>query len=482
MKFKELYNKVRREQEVSLDEASMWDAIESRLEKPKKKRRFLWLWFIIGLLIVSGYIFIDQKSESISYPHKLSNKNTSENINLVNTQVLATPSELDNSAIKSNPGEQSVPNFIKEKPRNGIASSTNLDNNTSRITPNLKNENVMETDKNRLDRSINNLKEADKIVDDISTKQNFPKKTSIAYFDKKSGDLGENEYNEHLDLLPLLSFSKLIWSNSNLLFDPRINLVLMSNNQTPKVKSHSENIRRMEFAMTLDYLLPKSNVQEKDPSQITWGSLHKNSKSSTASFQLSAILKYRFSFGLGLGTGIQTRQVSEWYDATVETFTPIELTSDSAKFVVIEGFQEFTSGVLTGTRIERTNYHTPVRRLYFDIPLELSYNRSWNNTNVEFSISYNFNITHQYYGRSFSDSKILLDQDQINSEGIYKSRLVNSANVGLKLNRHLTSSLSMGLSFNYWKQLSSSLNKQSSLNENYIGLGIGVNIKKNFGR
>ena len=60
MKFRELYNKAREEQNVSLDENLMWDNIESGLDKPKRKRRFLWLFFgfvigVVSIILLSTY-------------------------------------------------------------------------------------------------------------------------------------------------------------------------------------------------------------------------------------------------------------------------------------------------------------------------------------------------------------------------------------------------------------------------------------------
>ncbi len=472
MKLKELYKKVRREQEVSLDEDSMWDAIESRLEKPKKKRRFIWLWFtMMGILLIGAYFHFMQDHESLQV-NNFSTKNVSKNTSPVNTTPVLTPLILDNNTLKANKDGESIQNHNELTTIDNSNTITDLKSYESMDVSVFKDED--HESKRSTIIGITLQKEA---YDGIETSS----VSSIAYGRQSAiNSMGDIGHILKIASVPTLSYSKIENENFEIRFASLSVIPSLTKFTDIDKKDDVDKKHKLELDVSLHFLQTSNATVEKDPLVTSWSELHKKSKSSSMSFQFSTILKYRHQSGIGIGSGIIARQVSEWYDATVETKTPYSMPSDSAKFVTVNGIKTFTKGVLTGTKIERTNYHTPIRRLYIDIPLEVSYSRSWNRMEAELLMSYNLNVSHQYFGRSYAEDKILLDQDQLNLQGIYNSNFVNSTNIGLKLNHHLTSNVSIGISLNYWLQLSSSLDSSSSVSEHYQGFGGGLNIRRSF--
>ena len=470
MKLKELYKKVRRGQEVSLDEDSMWDAIESRLEKPKKKRRFLWLWFTMGILLIGTYLSFIQDSEHSSENNKITTKTELKNTIPVNSIPVSTPLILDNNTLKTNEMGESIHNGSELPTPETINPTKGLNSYTTTDIVNV-------VDHELTSSTIIGIELQQEVYNDIKTSSI----SSIANNIQSAVNRIENIGHELvLSSVPSLIYTKIDVDYSPIRFDPMPKVNILTKFENLVDKDDSEKKHKLELAVSFDYLNLSNKITEKDPLEATWGELHKSSKTSNVSLQLSTILKYRHRSGIGIGSGVIARQISEWYDATVETITPYTMPSDSAKFAIVNGFKTFAKGVLTGRKIERTHYHTPVKRLYIDIPLELSYVKSLSKLEVELSMSYNLNISHQYYGRSYAVDQILLDQDQLNLQGVYKSRLVNSTNIGLKLNHSLTSSISIGFTLNYWRQTNSSLASISSLDERYNGFGGGLNLKKIF--
>lgn len=471
MKLKELYKKVRKNQEVSLDEDSMWNNIESRLEEPKKKRRFIWLWFFIGVLVIAMYTGLNSFRDSFKDANSsLVSPSSVKETQLSSNSELNTPesnNDIENTNFEENSKSDKSEDIILEKRNNFSNVKSKFFIDRSQVKKNLIKQNSA-FNSNILERYIDrneNTTIIRSVIEEFAN-SNIRSKSIIE-------DL-------QIDLIPTFSFSTLKSKTNGLGFSSQLLMAPSSSLDSPNTDEKERMKEKLEFTFSVDYLNPYSIVIEKNLPFYTWSDLHSNSKSSISAFQVSNILKYRFESGIGIGSGLNIRQVNEWYDAKVETYTPIGIASDSAAFVIIEGIKQFKTGVLTGTQIDRTYYHTPVRRFYIDIPIELSYTKSWNKLNAELSVAYNLNISHSYYGRSFAEAKELLDNDQLNLQKIYKNNLVNSTNIGLKLNHQFTSKTSIGLSINYWYQLNSSLNSNSTLNENYRGFGGGLNLKRTF--
>lgn len=469
MKLKELYKKVRRKQEISLDEDAMWEAIESRLEQPKKKRRFLWIWLSIGALLTVTYFYLKTELRSTIKVNKAVVSNSQSPPIPENEAPIMTPRKSESKSLGSNLIDESSPSVAQTLDSKISASSSYTSSGTDVLEKvNLSNQ--------KRSTAIRNEQKNDNPIKLYTTTANSKKSSNQQV---SIDELLSSRPFINLYPLPMHRLTAIEIKNKNFELDAFLLQEIVNESENSLKKNSESRAWKLEFSESIAYINAKNTIVEKDPMKDTWAKLHERSKSPFSSYQVNSVLKLKHTSGLSVGSGIILRLVSEWYDTTIEEVNPIEVESDSASFAFVEGIPQFTSGLLKGTETFRTNYHTPVRRLYFDIPLEFSYCREFRNFNFEALLSYNFNLSHQYYGRSYADAEKFLDRNQLKSEAVYKNRFVNSTILGLNISRNLTPYLSAGLSLNYWHQLSSSLNANSSIEEYYRGYGVGMIIKRN---
>ena len=488
MKFRELYNKAREEQNVSLDENLMWDNIESGLDKPKRKRRFLWLFFgfvigVVSIILLSTY-GLDYKEGNTTNVVRSSASHNSEviqpNVNL--NQSNPSQSNLNQSeSSQSNPSQSEVsPSKINQP----VTIASEVTRASQRANSNVKLAHTNHESPNTLQGSAPDVESysADLVrgsKNDVSTKLTNGSGDihSQALLPTSIDDLITDRQYKHgsLTALPIIPLNDYLSYEESIL-DVNLDVAQSVEQQLDDEKQDSN--QGLELSIALNILSCDSEIMDNSNTSTPWADVHQASKSSARAIELGSLLTYRLPSGLGLGVGLKLRKVSEWYDATITESTTRMIPSDSAIFVIINDVQEYSGGLLTETTTQRTSYHTPIRRYYLDIPIQLSYRYQYQKLNFEVYSAYNLNVSHHYSGRSYYQGLMLLDQSGIDEQKIYSNRFVNSMNLGVNISHAITSDVHIGLSLNYWQQWASSISKQNDITEQYNGIGIGLSVSK----
>ncbi|MDF1697139.1 MAG: hypothetical protein P1U56_14955 [Saprospiraceae bacterium] len=466
MRFKELYKKSRDIESKVLDEESMWNVIEQNLDKPKKKRRAIWWWFFGGIALLGLLLMMHQSSSS---DHIISDKPLyKENEILANSipEPIISYFDQDEEKEYSN-NKMSVPENTDIP-----SSSTHVFNSTSEEL-NLQNYNLDTSLESNQKLGINRIEDPNTSMLKASLigtrSENFDQvkkgesENDRVIFEAKGFNLSETKLLiPQVDRLPMRS--SLSFSSEELELSEFV--------QVKNLQSF-----RYEFVFNLSYLTHRNSILADLPDTQLWANLHDLSNSPSPSFEISTLLRTRLGNGLGVGLGLKVRQISEWYNASITDVEPVQIQSDSSAYVTINGIREYASGFLTGISTQTTHYRTPIRRFYIDLPIAMNYRKSIGFVDFNLDLAYNFNISHRYYGRSYNEDLVLLNQKKISESELFRSRFVHSANIGLGINYHCSDLISIGIKANYWKQLSSSLTS-TILEEKYTGVGIGLCLEK----
>ncbi len=462
MKFEELYKKSRQNQQFTLDEDKLWSEIEKKLEKPKRRKVFFWFWGLcIGILI-----------GSVSILYFYSPLVSSENSIISFTESLETKNE-------------------ESSPKNNYLQNDSFEDNTNNkdfSTVQKKNSKIKEVSNEKTPEivshnSLNNSKSPMNLSNIFKLKNERIKKSNNQNSSFLSQDLNQKRNHENLEKADLIPLTKFIQSRQLIfihILPINIKIVSISKNDAPNltidpILNHkNKNLKNIEFSFAMSYLKHSSTSKPINEINDSWNHLHESSKSSSLGLEFDFIFRHKHSSGFSIGMGPRARILTEWYDATVQTTSPATIQSDSAAYFQTNGIKEYIPGIITGIAINKVNYHTPIRRLYIDLPIELGYSIELNQIRLESSFSYNFNLLHSYFGRSNNKDLVLLNTSELKNKEVYNKNFVNSYNYNIGLSYNLTKNYSLGIDFKYWHQISSSINSNQMIDEKYNGYGVGV--------
>jgi len=468
MKFEELYKKSRDTDHISLDESAIWEGIEQRLEKPKRKRRFFWIWGL-GLMsaIIAGILIFGLHS-SPSNPHTLKNsqvKNTDPLVTNSNTPTSKdVQSTIQNALMNSDLRETSELNKseIKTSSSKNLTSQKGFTKNTFKQSSPIQKKNINSSQKG----SVSFI---DEPFQNTFNQNSGNQETQIEEVSNPkviSSILAQTDRNYEILSIQEIPFLEFIL-NPN----PRNTAEI---HQIPYVLPSDKTDKKLELAIALGFLNHSYTLKDLSNSASSWAGLHQSSKSANLGFEFDALLRYPIRSGIFVGVGVRLRVLSEWYDAVVITENPITLPSDSATYYQVNGIKQYTPGTISATEFQSTKYHTPVRRVYIDLPLELGYRKKWNKWQFNTTFSYNLNLLHRYFGRSFNRESILLSAQELSDNNVYYSTFVHSANLRFGAAYELSKFSSIGIQLNYWQQFSSSIALEQQLEERYSGYGTNL--------
>ena len=129
-KFKDILDNLK----VQVDHESIWESVDSALQKePKKRRRFIWIWWLIGLVSFTSLGLFLTVSNS-KQTNALANNNIKQSTDKIEESISNKEKTSDQQIIGMNEEES----LIEEKIKSGQKSTTIFNNKKSNLTePNL---------------------------------------------------------------------------------------------------------------------------------------------------------------------------------------------------------------------------------------------------------------------------------------------------------------------------------------------------------
>lgn len=468
MEFQDKFKKASRLNELDWDKDAMWDSIEKELPPKKKKRRFILLFWGLSVLIVSSIILLGDFVSNEPFGNNPVVAHDKENIPATEV-VTSTKSGLDinqrEGSIIDRPNEGS----------NGLNSKM-INSGTESFENEIQSENhffsypkVSQTIKPEFENVKNSF-----IVSNSSNQKRYQEAgqgtLSPSWIEIQKTSPTKNNVGQLILEIANIDAPQI----TPFYIDRKLELLDRAIIARPIIKPVSSSNFTLAFKTYVGFT--NHDVLSLNPANDEFVDLHSSSKRIQESLGAEILIRKNLMGHFSLGLGLNYFSSFEWYNGQSIRIDKDVIATDSASYYTINGLKSFVGGDLTKSTSTTTNFKSPVRRHFIDIPLELVFDFELFSMTIEAFAKYNFNISHRLSGRTYSNKLNLLESSNSEIQDMYRSTGVNSYSYGLDALYSFNKNYAGAFGFYYRKQLISNFNSSIGVDETYSSYGISLGL------
>ena len=345
------------------DEGMIWDGIEDRLDKKKKKRFFVWLWSGCFGIILAFFILLVpnyENSEDLNFGLDVETQQ-SENVEMLNS-LDGEPTKVDklseSEISSSNNGQVKKSALVKSAKQNTIdGEQAKVDASVLRkIFPELNRQNnktlskksTKQNPQTKIENSSSEYKYVDTEINLISTTK-YVNYVIEAYPQK-------NTVLEQSPNLEILKISELAISQRDMAY---VDIELSSQSYLEK-SSLKPLKQRFLFAAVVGS--PNSKYADNDGLSQSWADKSQEASTDLYSVGLRGSYNFEVATNFSVSLGLAMSRVSERFNRTFENIETSIIEKDSAIFIVnAQGVQQFYQGsqvqtITSETRVQQYNH------------------------------------------------------------------------------------------------------------------------------